>query len=1437
MISVHRFLRFLPPLIALPLATGPANVFAQTGVDDDRVSLPAGPGSIEGVGDDVQVDPNMGSMAYSIPIKLPAGFPGASPSLTLSYSSSSPSGPLGIGWSMAMPMIGRMTSRGAPSYTTADLFDVGGKELVQIGTDSGDLIYRARFEKDFVRYRWKDAGNGSKGYWLAENPDGSVSYFGAAPGSSNPVNSARREPTARDRTAEYCMVATVDPYGNTVSYEYLPVDGNVPLVSKISWLDDGTGQADVYSVEFGYERRPDLISDASRGFEELMANRLSSIRVKFNTETIREYILTYQDDRTAGGFSRLQRVQQYGIGGRTAGNLYPVVHSFDYSQALGVDCQGADCNRPYLVNMGVLEGSVNLGSSQATLVDINADGLPDVLNTEGAGAHRIFINTLTPNAQGGFAHSFAAPVDSATGNSSMQLGTGVVQVFDVNGDGRADLLDTSDGRWLENAGNGDWSPTVGNLGDVSALTGVVASARFVDIDDDKRVDLITSDAQGTTLFHNQGDRFVRNANIMDVGASFNSDFEFADMNGDGLNDPVRFQSDGSIEYRLNLGRGNWGPRWVPMQGPTIQPSERLFATLDDLNGDSIADLVIVTGSEIKYALNQNGSRFDQIVRITSADVDGNLPERTDRVTVMFADMNGNGSQDVVWFTDTGSVNYLEMFPVRPNLLTRTDNSIGSVQRITYTTAAEEAARARAANNPWQHQLSIPMQMVSRVDRFVTLTGTEEGGGLHEITTTTYRDGFYDGVEKQYRGFERVETVIAGDAFQEQIETDYVFDVGRSLAHRNGLALSTIVRSADRILKETAMTYADCTLDPSIPAPATLEGQGKKAIYFPCVTREEVIHKEGLTDSSAWKTVRTDMEYDVYGNVTMNAALGVVGVMGDELYTLTEYVTPTTRWLIGLPSRQRVMDALSNDDYAETLTYYDGANFQPLALGQATEGYVSRVSHKVAASGQPIIARRARRTPQGRDAEVFDPNGSTDNPNVHHTTYGYDATGFFLRTVDLYNVDASGQPYTIRKRVTHERRFQRPSEISQWMLVRNNAEETNPDAVRYRYDEFGRLLQQAREGDAVGTPAMEVDWQLGEPWSRVRVRNRSQQNGALDQEDLHCMDGRGRIYQTRSKIAEGSYQVSGFVTFNARGLPVEVWQPYVSNQADCEAAAPASVLKSQIKYDGIRREIETTEPGSGVYNENIIVRRRYLPLVQERYDGADTDTSGIHADTPKVTTYDGLERIIATQRTLKDGASRTAEGDQLLYDSRGQFAGYVNAAGHRHTITRDLRGRATRIENPNLGTIDITYDSNSNIVALTDGRGVDQRRTYDGLNRIAERWDAADRAGTLVTWHYDMLTEGCSITECTNVPGSFGGGEVSGQDARRHDHAEHRSLRLRLAAASSVCGTSNRYLGRPHHQGRLRSPRPSHLPRITRRYDPYICVRRRRPSYGRSRPRR
>ena len=153
---------------------------AQTGVGDDRVSLPDGPGSRDGLGDNASVNPNMGQMSTSVPIEVPGGFDGLTPSVGLSYSSGAGNSVVGLGWSMGMPFIERMTSRGYPDYDADDRFVANGSEqLVRVSSTATTAVYRARFEGGFVRYSWFDRGAGDEGYWTAEYPDGLVATVGA----------------------------------------------------------------------------------------------------------------------------------------------------------------------------------------------------------------------------------------------------------------------------------------------------------------------------------------------------------------------------------------------------------------------------------------------------------------------------------------------------------------------------------------------------------------------------------------------------------------------------------------------------------------------------------------------------------------------------------------------------------------------------------------------------------------------------------------------------------------------------------------------------------------------------------------------------------------------------------------------------------------------------------------------------------------------------------------------------------------------------------------------------------------------------------------------------------------------------------------------------------------------------------------------------------
>ncbi len=749
-----------------------ASAHAQTGVSDDRVALPDGPGSIDGIGDNASVDDNMGAMRYSEPIAVPQGHPGMTPDLTLRYSSTAGNGVVGTGWTFMVPSIERLTLRGLPEYDRGDeMVANGSDQLVRVASASGAATYRSRFEQAFVRYTWREVADGTGGYWTAEFPDGRIGYYGAdAAGALVP--DARLE-QAGD-TFRWMLVEVVDPFDHRLRYEYDASSGT-PLLTAVHWVHGADG-APRYRVELEYEDRTDTTSDASPGFEELLRVRLSAFRVSARGEVIRRYRLDYEDPTTSGGVSRLASVRCFG----REGGLYPIVHRFTYSRSITGVCGAEMCDRPFVVDMGSVSGAAGLSRGESTLIDINGDALPDLLDTS-VERHRFFLNRLDTEGQG---HFDSAPVESAVGRRTpFALAQASVQVLDVNGDGFTDSdrlarrhhpLQPRPRRLGEPRG----SRLRGALRNHGSAHRRAARARHRRLEQSgPAADPLRRPRRRSTDRHPSHRHRHRHPGLAEhvrrlhgavglepIGAQFDGDTaQLAELNGDGLLDVVRIDDTGTVTYRLNYGRGRFSHdsadrAFSTADAPTLGSSGAIdLVSFEDLNGDGLDDMVLVEGSSVSIAINRNAGRFDPF-RVIDTTTVPDLPARTPTTTVLFADMNGTGSIDVVWVEQTGQVRYLELFPVRPNLLARVENGIGMVWDVTYGRSVQERADAES---PWAYPLTSPMTLVERTDTYVTLTGSESGG-LHEVTEYRYRDGFYDGDEKAFRGFGQVERRTVAD---------------------------------------------------------------------------------------------------------------------------------------------------------------------------------------------------------------------------------------------------------------------------------------------------------------------------------------------------------------------------------------------------------------------------------------------------------------------------------------------------------------------------------------------------------------------------------------------------------------------------------------------------------------------------------------------------
>ncbi|MBL8937706.1 MAG: VCBS repeat-containing protein [Archangium sp.] len=1346
---------------------------ANAGVSDERVSLPQAPGSVSGVGENASVEGNHGGFQFSVPLEVPRGFAGLTPDVSLSYSSTGGASIVGLGWAMSSHSIERMTVRGLPRYDSTDHFAVdGASELVQVSSSAAGIVFRARFEGGFVRYTWLNAGSGAAGFWKAEFPDGRVGYFGADK-QGTAVPTAEVTPTAT-QVFRWHLVLLEDVYGHQMKLSWTKDASGYPLLERVDYAFEGTAAR--HSVRFTYEPRSDVLSDAQPGFELKLTQRLREVLIFSGAtapEQVRRYLLEYEPDAISGFSTRLRSVTRFG----RSNGAYPVKHAFAYTKALGSVCDSS-CDKPFVVDMGTVNG-VDFANGRASMVDINGDAIPDIVvsDTLDQGKHQFIYGKLDSEGRASFA---SAPVTSAftAAGSLFALGNPRVQLIDVNGDGFVDVTQAKSPAVACNNGSGDWVGasfcTTGPLAlpgafnpedDTDTSQQDPKYVRFFDFDNDKRIDWLRTPPGGTQteVLANTTSGFTPVA-VDTIGAVFDvDDLQLADMNGDGLQDPVRLSGRGtaslSVAYKLNLGFGRWSPAWRTITISALTATQTTAAELEDINGDGLTDVVMVAGSEVTLLLNRNGDTFSPPLSITTASLGaGAIPSRMGSTTVTYADMNGNGSADIVWFEGVnGSVKYLELFPVRPNLISRIENGLGSVQLISYGTSIAEQARDGAANRPWPTRVPNASILVTKLDTFVTLTGSDSGG-LHERLVFRYHDGFYDGFEKQFRGYETVERELLGamnDVQEPGVITER-FDVGRTdpalaglLKQRTTAALSG---TASVPLREERLLYQLCPV----------ADVGAATVKWPCQRATTTVLLERMPAEAV--TLRSEQEYDGYGNVTRSSNLGVVNLgtpemprscaactssgafgsacgdmcLGDESYSETTFIAPGAdtggRWLLGRSSRTR-SGAQATTLNVETQTFYDGPAFVGLGAGQLTLGTVTRVAQRFGMGATDFIdVQRVRRDAHGNVVEQLEPNGTVSGA-THRRVLTYDPAGLWATQVDVKLTATQ----SLRRDTSYDVAFEQLAQASNWYPVVNDQPAATAQQTRYRYDEHGRLARVLEPGDSDTAASTEYQYLLADPASRILTLKRSSATSGQDLASVQCLDGRGRVFQTRQRITDNSWQVSGFTEFDAKGAPARTFQPFLAMTGACDAMPPANVPFLRRTLDALRRPLVETEPDGSTR------RFEYAPLVTRSFDEDDTDMQSPAFGTPTLEASDGLGRLVRVERLQPQATT------SLSYDVNGRLSTVKDPGGNAVVQQYDLMGRLTQVTNPNSGTTRFEYDAAGNQVRRTDARNTVVRTDYDALNRPLAQWDDAKEAATKVRWTYD-LAAGCA--ECTNAGGKL-----------------------------------------------------------------------------------
>ena len=388
-----------------------------------------------------------------------------------------------------------------------------------------------------------------------------------------------------------------------------------------------------------------------------------------------------------------------------------------------------------------------------SLIDLYGDALPDLLHTTDQN-YDYWRNLGQGQIDCRRSQQFI-PAEIVLSNPNVAIG-------DMGGDGQADLvIETSQmAGFYEATPAGSWKsfklfesiPTL-NLRD--------PNTRLVDLTGDGLSDILVTGDDHFFWFKCLGERGYGNRRVVNriynqnefPDVSFNDPqgrVRLADMSSDGLNDIVLINN-GRIDYWPNLGYGRFGKRITmkdsPHFGDEFDP-KRLF--LVDIEGSGATDLVYVDFDQVHFWFNRSGNSWSQQHTIEGT------PIVTDVNSVRIVDFYGSGTSTLVWSYDH-NFQFGNNYKVldfcdgkKPYLLTEMSNNMGATTKVQYTSSTEFYIKDKENGNPWITNLPFPVQVLEKSEVIDHISKTKL------VTIYKYHHGYFDGREREFRGFGRVD---------------------------------------------------------------------------------------------------------------------------------------------------------------------------------------------------------------------------------------------------------------------------------------------------------------------------------------------------------------------------------------------------------------------------------------------------------------------------------------------------------------------------------------------------------------------------------------------------------------------------------------------------------------------------------------------------------
>ena len=188
--------------------------------------------------------------------------------------------------------------------------------------------------------------------------------------------------------------------------------------------------------------------------------------------------------------------------------------------------------------------------------------------------------------------------------------------------------------------------------------------------------------------------------------------------------------------------------------------------LADIDGSGTTDILYLSSEGVQVYFNQSGNSWSAKRVLRSFPVIDSVP------SVTAIDLLGNGTACLVWSSPLlGNaqrvMRYINLMGgQKPHLLVKTANNLSAETVVRYAPSTKFYLQDQLAGKPWITKLPFPVHVVERVETYDRISRNRF------VTRYAYHHGYFDGVEREFRGFSMVEqwdteefaALSASDAF-------------------------------------------------------------------------------------------------------------------------------------------------------------------------------------------------------------------------------------------------------------------------------------------------------------------------------------------------------------------------------------------------------------------------------------------------------------------------------------------------------------------------------------------------------------------------------------------------------------------------------------------------------------------------------------------------